>query len=102
MNTIGFDNPLYILPFDHRGTFQGQMFGWKGALTREQTERITSAKQVIYDAFKAAVAAGPRRRKPDPGGRAVWRAASYRLRKSCCCCTPQRALESWLHCSGSG
>jgi myo-inositol catabolism protein IolC len=58
MNTVGFDNPLYILPFDHRGTFQSQMFGWKGTLTSEQSGQITSAKQVIYDAFKAAVAAG--------------------------------------------
>ena len=26
--TIGYDKPLYILPFDHRGTFQKNMFGW--------------------------------------------------------------------------
>src|SRR5438309_2329977 len=58
MNGIGFDHPLYVLPFDHRGTFQTQMFGWKGALTPDQTEQITSAKQIIYDAFKAAVAGG--------------------------------------------
>ena len=58
MTSIGFDKPLYILPFDHRGTFQTQMFGWKGALTFEQTAQIASAKQVIYDGFKAAVAAG--------------------------------------------
>ena len=55
---IGFDKPLYILPFDHRGTFQTQMFGWKGALTSDQTSQIASAKQVIYDGFKAAIAAG--------------------------------------------
>ncbi len=28
--SVGFDQPLYILPFDHRGTFQSKMFGWKG------------------------------------------------------------------------
>ena len=28
--TVGFDKPLYILPFDHRGSFQTKMFGWKG------------------------------------------------------------------------
>ena len=55
---IGFDKPLYILPFDHRGTFQEKMFGWKGALTAEQTAEIAATKQVIYDAFKAAVAGG--------------------------------------------
>jgi 5-dehydro-2-deoxygluconokinase len=58
MTSIGFDRPLYILPFDHRGSFQTQMFGWKGALTSEQTAQIAAAKQVIYDGFKAAVAAG--------------------------------------------
>jgi myo-inositol catabolism protein IolC len=58
MTSIGFDKPLYILPFDHRGTFQTQMFGWKGTLTPEQTAQIASAKQVIYDGFKAAIAHG--------------------------------------------
>src|SRR5437763_12170514 len=56
--TVGFDQPLYILPFDHRGTFQEKMFGWKGTLTEQQTAEIAAAKQVIYDAFKAAVAGG--------------------------------------------
>src|ERR1700731_449079 len=55
---IGFNDPLYILPFDHRGTFQSKMFGWKGTLTPEQTAEIAAAKQVIYDAFKAAIAGG--------------------------------------------
>jgi myo-inositol catabolism protein IolC len=55
---IGFNKPLYILPFDHRGSFQTKMFGWKGPLTAEQTAQIAAAKQVIYDALKAAVAGG--------------------------------------------
>lgn len=58
MKTIGFDQPLYILPFDHRGTFQSNMFGWKGALTAEQTAQIAATKQVIYEGFKAALAGG--------------------------------------------
>lgn len=58
MKTIGFSKPLYILPFDHRGTFQTQMFGWKGTLTPEQTAQIASIKQVIYDGFKHAIASG--------------------------------------------
>jgi len=56
--TRGFDRPLYVLPFDHRGSFETGMFGWKGALTAEQTAEIAGAKQVIYEGFKAAVAAG--------------------------------------------
>jgi 5-dehydro-2-deoxygluconokinase len=56
--THGFQGPLYVLPFDHRGSFETGMFGWKGALTPEQTAEIAEAKRVIYDGFKAAVAAG--------------------------------------------
>ena len=55
--TLGFDRPLYVLPFDHRASFETGMFGWKGALTPEQTAQIAEAKRVIYDGFKAAVAA---------------------------------------------
>jgi len=54
----GYDRPLYIQPFDHRGSFQTKMFGWEGKLTDEQTAAIAAAKQVIYDGFKAAVANG--------------------------------------------
>jgi len=45
--TIGYDKPLYFLPFDHRGTFQKNMFGWSGTLTVEQTARIVSMKWAI-------------------------------------------------------
>ena len=55
---VGFDRPLYILPFDHRGSFQKGMFGWSGALTPEQTAEIAAVKQVIYEGLQAAVAAG--------------------------------------------
>jgi myo-inositol catabolism protein IolC len=58
MTARGFNKPLYVQPFDHRGSFETGMFGWKGALTAEQTAQIAAAKQVIYDGFKAAVAAG--------------------------------------------
>ena len=58
MKTVGFDKPLYILPFDHRGSFQSKMFGWKGTLTSEQTAQIAATKQVIYDGFKSAVSLG--------------------------------------------
>jgi myo-inositol catabolism protein IolC len=56
--TLGYNKPLYILPFDHRGSFQTGMFGWKGTLSPEQTAQIAAAKQVIYDGLKAAIAAG--------------------------------------------
>jgi len=55
---LGFDKSLYVLPFDHRGSFQKKMFGWDGALNPQQTAEIATAKRVIYDAFKAAVQDG--------------------------------------------
>jgi myo-inositol catabolism protein IolC len=58
MTARGFDKPLYLLPFDHRESFQTGMFGWKGVLTPEQTAQVAAAKQVIYDGFKMAVEAG--------------------------------------------
>jgi 5-dehydro-2-deoxygluconokinase len=56
--TLGYDRLLYIMPFDHRGSFQTKMFGWKGALTPEQTAQVAAAKQVVYEGFKRAVAGG--------------------------------------------
>ena len=55
---IGYEQQLYILPFDHRGTFQKNMFGWTGSLNEEQTAKIAAMKQVIYDGLKEALAAG--------------------------------------------
>jgi myo-inositol catabolism protein IolC len=60
---VGFDQPLYILPFDHRGSFQTKMFGWKGTLTAEQTAEIAAAKQVIYDGYKIALKQGVSKEK---------------------------------------
>ena len=54
----GYARPLYILPFDHRGSFETKMFGWHGALDAAQTAQIAAAKQVIYDGLQAAIAAG--------------------------------------------
>ncbi len=56
--SIGYDRPLYILPFDHRGTFQKNMFGWSGTITPEQTAKIADMKKVIYDGYKEALAGG--------------------------------------------
>jgi myo-inositol catabolism protein IolC len=63
MKTLGYDQPLYILPFDHRGSFVTKMFGWHGSLTPAQTAEIAAAKQVIYDGFKTAIAEGAPKNK---------------------------------------
>ena len=36
----GYDRPLYILPFDQRGSFQTKMFGWQSPLSEAQTAEI--------------------------------------------------------------
>ena len=54
----GYDRALYILPFDHRGSFQKRMFGWNSPLNEAQTAAIAAAKRVIYDGFIAALSAG--------------------------------------------
>jgi myo-inositol catabolism protein IolC len=56
--TIGYDKPLYVLPFDHRASFSKHMFGWEGPLSQDQTAEIAAAKRVIFDGFKAAVEGG--------------------------------------------
>lgn len=58
MKKLGFNQPLYILPFDHRGSFQTKLFGWEGDLTENQAGRIEASKQVIYDGFRAAITLG--------------------------------------------
>lgn len=60
---FGYNKPLYVLPFDHRATFSKNMFGWHGTLSGEQTAQITALKEVIFDAFKAAIAGGVRKER---------------------------------------
>ncbi len=55
---LGYDGKLYILAFDHRGSFQKKMFGIEGDPTPEQTETITDAKRLIYEAMELAVERG--------------------------------------------
>jgi myo-inositol catabolism protein IolC len=59
----GYDRPLYVQPFDHRGSFQTNLFGYKSPLSEAQTAEIAGTKQIIYDGFKAALAAGAPREK---------------------------------------
>jgi len=58
MKPRGFTNPLYVLPFDHRGSFETKMFGWHEPLTSQQTAEIAAAKRIIYDGFQKAIADG--------------------------------------------
>ncbi len=55
---LGYDGKLYILAFDHRGSFQTKMFGIAGDPTPEQTATIADAKQLIYEGMALAVERG--------------------------------------------
>jgi 5-dehydro-2-deoxygluconokinase len=55
---LGYDQKLYILAFDHRGSFQKKFFGIEGEPDAEQTAIIADAKHLIYEGLLQAVAAG--------------------------------------------
>jgi myo-inositol catabolism protein IolC len=55
---LGYDGKLYILAFDHRGSFQKKMFGIEGDPTPEQTETIADAKRLIFEGMLEAVRRG--------------------------------------------
>jgi myo-inositol catabolism protein IolC len=55
---LGYQGKLYILAFDHRGSFQKKMFGIQGEPTPEETERIADAKHLIFEGMLVAVREG--------------------------------------------
>ena len=55
---LGYHGKLYILAFDHRGSFQKKMFGIEGEPTPEQTETIADAKRLIFEGMLEAVGRG--------------------------------------------
>ncbi len=55
---LGHDEKLYILAFDHRGSFQKKMFGIEGNPTPEQIATIVDAKRLIFEGLLEAVSRG--------------------------------------------
>jgi myo-inositol catabolism protein IolC len=55
---LGYDGKLYILAFDHRGSFQKKMFGIQGEPTPEETTTITDAKRLVFEGMEKAVEQG--------------------------------------------
>lgn len=56
---IGYNKPLYILPFDHRSSFTKGMFGIEGRMpSLDEIEKVKGAKMLIYDAFQKALTLG--------------------------------------------
>jgi 5-dehydro-2-deoxygluconokinase len=56
--TLGYDKPLYILAFDHRGSFQKKFFGVTGEPSAEETAKISDAKRVIFEGLLRALDEG--------------------------------------------
>jgi 5-dehydro-2-deoxygluconokinase len=55
---LGYEKKLYILAFDHRGSFQKKFFGIEGEPDPEQTAMIADAKHLIFEGLQRAVATG--------------------------------------------
>jgi myo-inositol catabolism protein IolC len=55
---LGYDGILYILAFDHRGSFEKGLLGIEGEPTPEQAATISDAKHLIYEGMVAAVERG--------------------------------------------
>jgi 5-dehydro-2-deoxygluconokinase len=55
---LGYDGKLFILAFDHRGSFQKKMFGIEGDPDEEQTQTISDAKHQIFEGMLAAAEKG--------------------------------------------
>ena len=56
--TLGYDKKLFILAFDHRGSFQKKMFGIAGDPDASETARIIDAKTLIFEGFALALSEG--------------------------------------------
>ncbi len=55
---LGYEKPLYVLPFDHRHSYGADVFGFTEPMSKAQIAVVASSKQVIYEGYKLAVAQG--------------------------------------------
>ena len=55
---LGYDGDLFILAFDHRGSFIRKFFGIEGTPSPEDALRIADAKTVIFEGFEGALEGG--------------------------------------------
>jgi myo-inositol catabolism protein IolC len=53
--TLGYDKPLYMLAFDHRGSFQKNLLGIEGIPNPAEANRISEAKRILYEAFEIVI-----------------------------------------------
>ena len=55
---LGYDGTLFLLAFDHRGSFQKTFFGIEGAPGPDDAARIIDAKRVIFEGLQRALGEG--------------------------------------------
>jgi myo-inositol catabolism protein IolC len=56
--TLGYRKPLYLLAFDHRGSFERDLFNAPHPIPDQVRARIVDAKELIYEAFVEATERG--------------------------------------------
>jgi myo-inositol catabolism protein IolC len=54
----GYDNKLYLLAFDHRGSFEHGLFGATPPISPEIRSKIIELKNIIFDANQLAISEG--------------------------------------------
>ena len=59
--TPGYDKKLYLLAFDHRGSFEHGLFGATPPVSPEIRSKIIELKNIIFDANQCAIAGGASR-----------------------------------------
>lgn len=55
---LGYDKPPYLMAFDHRGSFEHDLFGATEPVSDEVRDGIISVKEIIFDAHVHALTAG--------------------------------------------
>ena len=56
--TLGYDKPLYLMAFDHRGSFEHDLFGAAEPVPPDVRDGIVRVKEIIFDGHVKALAEG--------------------------------------------
>jgi myo-inositol catabolism protein IolC len=56
--SLGYDGKLFILAFDHRGSFQKKWFGLEGDPSPEDVQRISDGKHLVFEGLLQALEQG--------------------------------------------
>jgi len=56
--SLGYNRPLYLLPFDHRRSYVTGMFLFTPPLTADEHDIVADSKQLIYEGFGQALRDG--------------------------------------------